>query len=180
SGLFKQHLSAKDFQDKVKKLEPENNKLAKSLEKSNHELSEDIIAKMIKLVCEKNNLDPKQCGYWFTNNMAYMSGHKSGAVVEFNLQNNASSYRVPCGLHALQIALVAFKNTAFRKLNTVSGLSLQEHPHNLLQLVYYLHDGYGESNKECPLNMKSNIIQKLYWTLLKYTLPKYQRPISSR
>ncbi|CAG8687532.1 3653_t:CDS:1, partial [Scutellospora calospora] len=38
SGLFKHYSSACDLQDKIKKLETENKKLAKSLENSNHEL----------------------------------------------------------------------------------------------------------------------------------------------
>ncbi|CAG8824933.1 9177_t:CDS:2, partial [Racocetra persica] len=41
----------------------------------------------------------------------------SGAIVAKTA--NAFSFRIPCGLHALQIALVAFENTAFGKLNTV-------------------------------------------------------------
>ena len=110
-----------------------------------------------------------------------MSGSKSGAVVKFNLMCQSSSYRIPCGLHALQIALVNFENTVFGKTNSPSGLSLeQKHPHNLLNLTYHLHDGYSDSNKESPLNMKSDLIHKLYWCLLRYPLKTYQKPISSR
>ncbi|CAG8730493.1 13518_t:CDS:2, partial [Gigaspora rosea] len=68
-----------------------------------------IIAETVKKTCEENKLDPRQCEFWLTDNTAYMSGSKSGAVVEFNSLTNASSFRIPCGLHALQIALIAFE-----------------------------------------------------------------------
>ncbi|CAG8772641.1 2964_t:CDS:2, partial [Dentiscutata erythropus] len=50
-----------------------------------------IIAKTVKETCEENKLDPALCGFWLTDNTAYMSGNKLGAIVEFNLQANASS-----------------------------------------------------------------------------------------
>jgi hypothetical protein len=134
-----------------------------------------------KKTCEENEISPKKCNFWLTDNTAYMSGSKSGAVIKFNLMCQSSSYQIPCGLHALQIALVNFENTTFGKTNSPSGLSLeQQHPYNLLNLTYHLHDGYNDSNKESPLNMKSDLIRKLYWRLLQYPLKTYQKPISSR
>ncbi|CAG8712283.1 10641_t:CDS:2 [Dentiscutata erythropus] len=50
-----------------------------------------IIAKTVKETYKENNLDPALCGFWLTDNTAYMSGNKSGAIVKFNLQANASS-----------------------------------------------------------------------------------------
>jgi fumarate reductase subunit C len=49
-----------------------------------------------------------------------------------------------------------------------------------LNLAYYLHDGYKDSDKDNPANIKSETIRKLYWTLLQYRLNQYQKPISSR
>ncbi|CAJ0841314.1 19687_t:CDS:2 [Entrophospora sp. SA101] len=114
------------------------------------------------------------------NNIAYMSGFKSGAVVKFNLMCQSSSYQIPCGLYALQITLVNFETTTIGKNNSPSGLSLeQQQPYNLLSLTYHLHGGYNEGNKESLLNMKSDSIHKLYWCLLQYPLKTYQKPISS-
>jgi hypothetical protein len=56
----------------------------------------------------------------------------------------ADSFRIPCGLHVAQIMLMNFENTAFGKLDSPSGLSLKEHPYNLINLTFYLHDGYNE------------------------------------
>ncbi|CAG8830215.1 7311_t:CDS:2, partial [Gigaspora margarita] len=33
-----------------------------------------IVAKTVKETCEENKLDPRQCGFWLTDNTAYMSG----------------------------------------------------------------------------------------------------------
>ena len=128
----------------------------------------NTVAKVVKKTCEENDINTKKCNFWLTDNTAYMSGVKSGAVTRFNLMCQSSSYRIPCGLHALQIALVNFESTVFGKINSPSSLSL--HPYNLLNLTYYLHDGYSDSNKENPLNMRSNLIHKLYWHLLQYPL----------
>ncbi|CAG8627265.1 8939_t:CDS:2 [Dentiscutata erythropus] len=82
------------------------------------------VAKIVRKLCEENNLDPKQCRFWLIDNMVYMSENKSGAIVKFNRQTNTSLFSIPYSLHVLQIALVAFKNALFRKLNIMSGLSL--------------------------------------------------------
>ncbi|PKK68701.1 hypothetical protein RhiirC2_713177 [Rhizophagus irregularis] len=92
----------------------------------------------------------------------------------------ADSFRIPCGLHVAQIILMNFENTAFGKLDLPSGLSLKEHPYNLINLAFYLHDGYNESDKDNPLNMKADVIRQLYKELLNYDLTKYQKPIRTR
>ncbi len=85
----------------------------------------------------------------------------------------ANSFHIPCGLHVIQIVLMNFENAAFGKLDLPSGLSLKEHPYNLINLAFYLHNGYDESNKNNPLNMKVEIIYQLYKELLDYNLTKY-------
>jgi len=91
-----------------------------------------------------------------------MSGSKNGAVVNFNQRSGANAGRIPCGLHAA----TAFDNTTFGKINSPSGLSLNPHPFNVINLAYHLHSGYNESDKDNPLNMKNETIEKLYKTLL--------------
>jgi hypothetical protein len=79
----------------------------------------------------------------------------------------------------VHIAVSHFENEAFGKLNSPSGLSLHDHPFNLLNLAYHLHDGYKDSDKDNPINMKSETIKTLYWTLFQYPLKQYQKPITS-
>src|SRR5207248_1370340 len=90
------------------------------------------------------------------------SAEKKGAVRQFNLMANANYFCIPCELHAAQIALMNFENIAFGKLDSQVGLSLKEHPHNLLNLAFYLHNGYNESNSDNPLNINTKVIQQLY------------------
>lgn len=126
------------------------------------------------------SLDPAKCQYWLTDNTAYMSGSKAGAIVEFNKQYSTKAIRIPCGLHVLHIASAAFDNITFGKNNSPSGLSLHPHPFNVLNLAHHLHCGYNESNKDNPLNMKTDTITKLYKALINYDFKRYQKPISSR
>ena len=139
------------------------------------------VANTVIQTCEEYNFDPKRCNFWLTDNTAYMSGSSSGAIAVFNNLSQTSAHRIPCGLHSVHIAANYFENEAYGKLNSPSGLSLQEHhPSSLLNLAYHLHDGYKDSDKDNPVNMKSETIQKLYWTLLQYRLNQYQKPITSR
>jgi hypothetical protein len=126
------------------------------------------------------NLNTSHCLYWLTDNTSYMSGSKNGAVVNFNQRSGANANRIPCGLHAVHIAATAFDNTTFGKINSPSGLSLNPHPFNVINLAYHLHSGYNESDKDNPLNMKNETIKKLYKTLLNVDFNKYQKPITSR
>jgi len=130
--------------------------------------------------CNENGLNSQLCHFWLTDNTAYMSAEKKGAVIQFNLMANAKSFRIPCGIHAAQIALMNFENIAFGKLDSQIGLSLKEHPYNLLNLAFYLHNGYNESNADNPLNINTKIIQQLYKELLGYDLTQYQKPIRQR
>ncbi|CAG8770644.1 14064_t:CDS:2, partial [Ambispora leptoticha] len=59
-------------------------------------------------------------------------------------------------------------------------ICLEPHPFNVLNLAYYLHCGYNESDKDNPLNMKAEKISELYKALLNYDLKRYQKPISTR
>ncbi|CAJ0881903.1 11376_t:CDS:2, partial [Entrophospora sp. SA101] len=100
--------------------------------------------------CQSYNICTNKCLYWLTDNTGYMSGEKGGAKITFGSNPNPS------------------------------GLSLRPHPFNLLNLAYYLHNGYNDSDKDNPLNMKTETIKKLYWTFLQYQLKNYQKPISTR
>jgi hypothetical protein len=126
------------------------------------------------------NLNVSNCLYWLTDNTSYMSGSKNGAVVDFNQRSGANASRIPCGLHVVHIAATTFENTTFGKVGSPSGLSLNPHPFNVINLAYHLHSGYNESDKDNPLNMKNETIKKLYKALLNVDLNKYQKPITSR
>lgn len=126
------------------------------------------------------NLNPNHCLYWLTDNTSYMSGSKGGAVVNFNQRCGISAIRIPCGLHVVHIAATTFDNAVFGKISSPSGLSLNPHPFNVINLAYHLHNGYNESNKDNPLNMKNETISKMYKALLNVDLKKYQKPITSR
>ena len=134
------------------------------------------VAAAVLNACHENQLDPQLCHFWLTDNTAYMSAEKGGAITRFNTMAAADSFCIPCGLHVAQIILMNFENTAFGKLDSPSGLSLKEHPYNLINLAFYLHDGYNESDKDNPLNMKAEVIRQLYKELLNYDLTKYQKP----
>lgn len=138
------------------------------------------IANVVLKTCEKYGFDPTRCNFWLTDNAAYMSGLKSGAVAVFNHKSQAQAYRIPCGIHSVHIAITKFENEAFGKLKSSSTSLLTEHPSNLLNMAYYLHDGYKDSDRGNPMNMKADTIKNLYWTLLQYRLKQYQQPISTR
>jgi len=108
-----------------------------------------------------------------------MSGSKGGAVVNFNQRCGANAIRIPCSLHAVHIAATTFDNSVFGKISSPSGLSLNPHPFNVINLAYHLHSGHNESNKDNPLNMKNETISKMYKALLNVDLKKYQKPITS-
>ncbi|CAJ0888790.1 976_t:CDS:2, partial [Entrophospora sp. SA101] len=130
--------------------------------------------------CQSYNICTNKCLYWLTDNTGYMSGEKGGAVVEFKKKTGSKTVRIPCGLHAIHIVVNAFEKITFGSNPNPSGLSLCPHPFNLLNLAYYLHNGYNDSDKDNPLNMKTETIKKLYWTFLQYQLKNYQKPISTR
>jgi len=130
--------------------------------------------------CYKNELDPTNCFFWLTDNTSYMSGLAGSAVTEFNKMANINSFRIPCGLHAIHIAMTNFQIAAFGKLDSPSGISFHKHPVSLIRLAFHLHNGYNESDKDSPLNMKFKTIQKLYKVLLNFELTQYQNPTAGR
>src|SRR3954451_8804663 len=111
-----------------------------------------------------------------SDNTAYMSGNKKGAVVLYNKKTKSNSIRIGCGLHIIQIVMNHFEQTAFGKLPNNTGFSRQPHPYNLLYLAWKLHDGYDSSDKDKPLNINSQIIRELYDGLL---YNQYQLPLRS-
>jgi fumarate reductase subunit C len=140
----------------------------------------DTVSTSVLEAIRSFNLDPKHCLYWLTDNTNYMSGSKGGAVINFNQKCETNTIRIPCSLHAVHIAAITFDNTVFGKISSPSGLSLSPHPFNVINLAYHLHSGYNESNKDNPLNMKNETINKMYKALLNIDLKKYQKPITSR
>jgi hypothetical protein len=131
-------------------------------------------------ICNETSMDPKNCHFWLTDNTAYMASKTGGAVAKFNKISQSQSFQIPCGLHAVHIALMNFENAAFGKIDAIKGLSLKEHPYNVLNLAFYLHDGYDLSDKDNPLNLKASVIRNLYKILFDYDLTKYQQLIRQR
>ena len=127
--------------------------------------------------CTKYNLNTAQCLIFLFDNTNYMSGQVGGAVAKFNKLAKCNCTRIPCELHVLHLILNNFEETAFGKLPTNIGFSKTQHPFNLLYLAWMLHDGYNQSDRSSPLNMKSEMIQKLYKEQLDYKLTKYQCPL---
>ncbi len=109
-----------------------------------------------------------------------MLAKKGGAIAYFNSMAITNSFHIPYGLYIIQIVLINFENAAFGKLNSPLELSLKKHSYNLINLAFYLYDGYDESNKDNPLNIKAETIYQLYKELLDYNLTKYQKPIKQR
>lgn len=64
-------------------------------------------------------------------------------------------------MHVLHLILNNFEEIAFGKLPITMGFSKTRHPFNLLYLVWMLHNGYDPSDKDSPLNIKSETIQDL-------------------
>ncbi|CAG8531686.1 2437_t:CDS:2 [Rhizophagus irregularis] len=95
----------------------------------------DTVSETVIKNIQECGLEFKKCVLWVTDNTAYMSGEKKGAV-----------------------------QFAFGKLASNTGFSRQPHPYNLLYLAWKLHDGYDSSDKDKPLNINSQIIKDLYDT----------------
>ncbi|CAG8756672.1 5372_t:CDS:1, partial [Racocetra persica] len=131
-------------------------------------------------MCKQKGIDLQMYHFWLTDNTAYMSSEANSTIAKFNLLAASKSFRIPCGLYATHISLMNFENKVFGKLDTIKRLSLKEHPFNLLNLAFYLHDGYDLSDKDSPLNLKSEIIKKLYKALFNFEMSKYQQPIRQR
>ncbi|RIB12802.1 hypothetical protein C2G38_1785321 [Gigaspora rosea] len=138
------------------------------------------IASVVIETCINCKLDPKKCITWTTDNTAYMSGYKGGAIKLFNNRTQSESFRISCGMHSAHIMMTHFENTAFGKLNVDVGFSTQKHPFNLLYLIWHLHNGYDESKKENPMNMKASYISDMYKKLTGLQYTKFQKPLRQR
>src|SRR6266511_6265341 len=72
-----------------------------------------IVSSSIRETINMHSLNLAKCQYWLTDNTAYMSGSKGGAVVEFNKLYSAKAIRILCGLHVLHITkdgpIITFK-----------------------------------------------------------------------
>lgn len=140
----------------------------------------DTVATTVINTINKDGLDIKKCSLLITDNTAYLSGDKKGAVVLFNKKTGLDVFRVGCTLHIIQIVLNHFEQEAFGKLSNNTGFSRVLHPYNLLYLAWKLHDGYNFSDKDKPLNINSNIIRNLYDGLFGFHYNQYQLPLRSR
>ena len=58
----------------------------------------------------------------------------------------------------MHIAMGKFEDEAFGKLKSSPASLLIEHPSNVLNLAYNLHDGYKDTDRGNPMNMKSDTI----------------------
>jgi hypothetical protein len=147
-----------------------------NIKKCNAETVCDTVIENIK----QDGLDITKCTLWTTDNTAYMSGSKGGAITLFNKKTGLNSLRIGCGLHIIQIVLNNFEQAAFGKLSNGTGFSKKPHPYNLLYLAWKLHDGYDSSDRDNPLNINAQIIKNLYDGLLGFHHNKYQLPLRSR
>ncbi|RIB13932.1 hypothetical protein C2G38_2196488 [Gigaspora rosea] len=100
------------------------------------------------------------------------------------LQNLNQCTGIPISLNlVLDIILIlklAKLDKAFGKLKVSTGFSNQKHPYNLTYLVWQLHDSYGSSDKDNPMNMKTSYISEMYSQLLGINFPKFQKPLCQR
>ncbi len=137
------------------------------------------VSNSILEIIKSFNLDSKNCLYWLTDNITYMSGSKVEVVVNFNKKFNGNTIRIPYSLHIIHITATTFNNITFDKINSLSGLFLNFHSFNIINLAYHLYNGYNKSNKNNSLNIKNETINKLYKVLLDIDFNKYQKPITS-
>ncbi len=175
-GQVKNFVLCYQFWDGKKQLPVAILSQLQDIPKCNAEIVSDTVIKNI----QECGLDFKKCLLWVTDNTAYMSGDKKGAVVLYNKKTSSNSLRVGCGLHIVQIIMNHFEQEAFGKLSNNTGFSRHQHPYNLLYLAWKLHDGYDSSDKDKPLNINSQIIKDLYNGLLGYHYNQYQLPLRSR
>ncbi|CAB4380068.1 unnamed protein product [Rhizophagus irregularis] len=138
------------------------------------------VAMAVQTTINNSSIDPKKCSVWLTDNTAYMSGDKNGAIVLFNRLTGSNSVRIGCGLHIMHIVFNNFENAAFGKLPSAIGFTKVAHPYNLAYLAWELHDGYDSSDKNKALDMTGEKIKELYQNYLGIHFTQYQRPICGR
>ncbi|CAB5390587.1 unnamed protein product [Rhizophagus irregularis] len=97
----------------------------------------DTVSTQALQIYNETSMDPKNCHFWLTDNTAYMASKTGNAIAKFNKISQSQSFRIPCGLHAVHIALMNFG-----KIDAIKGLLLKEYSYNVLNLAFYLHDGY--------------------------------------
>ncbi|CAG8739217.1 7231_t:CDS:2, partial [Gigaspora margarita] len=98
-------------------------------------------------------------------------------AIRDRLIKNKKQYRSKAVLMATQICEIG--EMSYRSA-VEKGFSTQKHPFNLLYLIWKLHNGYSESNKDNPINMKSSYIFDLYFELFGIRLTKFQKPLRQR
>ncbi|CAG8741236.1 35001_t:CDS:2 [Gigaspora margarita] len=126
--------------------------------------SGSTVANIVAETCITYKINPQKCYTWTTDNTAYMSGSKSGAITLFNNKILSDSFRISCGMHSAHIMITHFENSAFGKLDVNTGFSTQKHPFNLLYLIWQLHNGYDETKKE---NLMNSIEKFTKWFIEK-------------
>ncbi|CAG8832650.1 4458_t:CDS:1, partial [Racocetra persica] len=130
----------------------------------------ETVSTAVLEACQQNRIDSQKYYFWLTDNTAYISSEVNGMVAKFNSLAASKLFQIPCGLHAIHIALIHFENMAFEKLDSVKRLLLKKHPYNLLNLAFYLHDRYNISDKNNPLNLKSGMLKELYKIVFNFEM----------
>src|SRR2546423_14030291 len=57
----------------------------------------ESVSESVIETCDNHNIDVKKCMVWLTANMAYLSEHLNGAIVEFNNPTEAKSLSIGYG-----------------------------------------------------------------------------------
>ncbi|RIA88404.1 hypothetical protein C1645_826373 [Glomus cerebriforme] len=84
----------------------------KDIPKCNSETVSNVVIQSI----QENGLDITKYILWVTDNTAYMSSDKNGAVSLFNKKSGINAFRIGCGLHIVQIIFNHFEQKAFGKI----------------------------------------------------------------
>ncbi|CAG8501112.1 13607_t:CDS:2 [Funneliformis mosseae] len=87
----------------------------KNISKCNSETVSNLIIQSI----QENGLDITKCILLITDNTAYMSSNKNGAVSLFNKKTDTSAFQIGCSLHIMQIVLNHFEQEAFDQMDNV-------------------------------------------------------------
>ncbi|CAG8853368.1 40072_t:CDS:1, partial [Gigaspora margarita] len=55
----------------------------------------DTVSSNVAKICNQNDINTKQCHFWLTDNTAYMSSEKNGAVKKFNTLSQTKAIHIP-------------------------------------------------------------------------------------